>query len=88
MSKPQPVKLMNRRGGRRPTEDAVGRIKLGWFKSVDCDIRDVSPGGARLVIPEGVELPEQFIMKTELFKTPKVCFRRWEYGGEIGVEFI
>ncbi|MEZ5998216.1 MAG: hypothetical protein R3B98_05945 [Hyphomonas sp.] len=88
MSKPQPVDVTNRRGGRRPTEGETGRVKLGWMKWVTCEIRDVSPGGARLAFPEGTDVPEQFIMKTNLFKTPKICLRRWEYGGEIGVEFI
>jgi len=87
MSKMQPAKVLNRRGSRRPVQD-MGRIKLGWMKWVDCEIRDVSPGGARIAVAEGVELPEQFVMKTDLFKTKKVCFRRWEYGDEIGVEFI
>lgn len=76
----------NRRGGRAPLT-GTGQIKLGIFKRLNCEIRDVSPGGARIVTPEGTDLPEQFTMRMPHFKKPRVCIRRWQSGSETGVEF-
>lgn len=77
---------MNRRGGRQRTADK-GQIKLGMFKKLECDIKDLSPGGARLVAPEGAELPDNFVMRIPLYKRPRQCVTRWRSGNEIGVEF-
>jgi hypothetical protein len=76
----------NRRGGRKPVT-GTGVIKLGLFKRMSCEIRDVSPGGARIVTPEGTDLPERFTMRMPHFKTPRTCIRRWQSGAETGVEF-
>lgn len=77
----------NRRGSRTRTDDK-GTIKLGWFKKLSCQIRDVSPGGARLVLEEQAELPDQFELRIPQFKHPRNCIRRWTSGSEIGVEFV
>lgn len=77
---------MNRRGSRTSLTEN-GMIRLGLFKRLACEIRDVSPGGARIVTPEGTNLPEQFVMHMPQFKRPRTCIRRWQSGREIGVEF-
>jgi hypothetical protein len=77
---------MNRRG-RRTTLAQSGMIRLGLFRRLPCEIRDVSPGGARIVTPAGVDLPEQFVMHIPQFKKPRTCIRRWQSGCETGVEF-
>ncbi|MCA8901383.1 MAG: hypothetical protein KDA53_09035 [Hyphomonas sp.] len=87
MSRMQSQETMHRRGGRRPVE-LTCKVRMGLFKWVEIGVRDVSSGGARLVVPEDLDLPEQFVMKCNLFRTKKVCFRRWQYGSEMGVEFI
>lgn len=76
----------NRRGRRANLND-VGKIKLGLFKKMDCQIRDVSPGGARLVLPEGTDLPDEFKLHLPNYKRPRNCVRRWQSGQEYGVEF-
>jgi len=80
------VGKFNRRG-QRVRVDARGLIKLGWFKKQEVEVRDVSPGGARLAVPEGVLLPDQFELRIPQFKHPRTCLKRWESGLEIGVEF-
>lgn len=77
---------MNRRGSRTPLREK-GSIKLGLFKKVVIDIRDLSPGGARIVAPEGVELPETFVMNLPGKRRTRNCILRWQSGNEIGVEF-
>jgi PilZ domain len=80
------VARFNRRGQRVRIE-ARGVIKLGWFKTYEVELRDVSPGGARVVVPEGLLLPDEFQIRLPQFKHPRTCYKRWESGLEIGVEF-
>ncbi len=80
------VGKFNRRG-QRVRVDARGLVKLGWFKKQEVEVRDVSPGGARIAVPEGVLLPDEFEMRIPQFKFPRTCLKRWESGLEIGVEF-
>jgi hypothetical protein len=78
----------NRRGSRLRHDNKPATIKLGLFKKLQCEVRDVSPGGARLVMPEGFDVPDQFELRLPQFKRPRTCLRRWESGREVGVEFI
>ncbi|HPF24005.1 MAG TPA: hypothetical protein PK417_11025 [Hyphomonas sp.] len=55
---------------------------------MDCEIKDISCRGARIVAPEEVELPDQFILVSCLFEGERTCLRRWECGTETGVEFL
>ena len=79
--------LLNRRGTRTHVKQ-TGQIKLGLFKHLEIDVRDVSQGGARLLMPAGVDLPEQFIIRLPQFKRSRTAIRRWQSGQEIGVEFV
>jgi hypothetical protein len=81
------VARINRRG-QRIRVDARGLVKLGWFRKQEVEVRDVSPGGARLALPEGVLLPDEFELRIPQFKHPRQCVKRWECGLEIGVEFL
>lgn len=76
-----------RRGKRKPVTE-TGTLRLGLFKRMNCELRDVSSGGARFVTPEGVELPEEFYLRMPQFKRPRRCLLRWQSGRETGVEFI
>jgi hypothetical protein len=80
------VARINRRG-QRVRVDARGMVKLGWFRKQEVEVRGVSPGGARLALPEGVLLPDEFELRIPQFKYPRTCMKRWESGLEIGVEF-
>ena len=81
------VARINRRG-QRIRVDARGIVKIGMFRKQDVEVRDVSPGGARLALPEGVLLPDEFELRIPQFKHPRQCVKRWECGLEIGVEFL
>ena len=83
---PANIDRFNRRG-RRVRIEARGVVKLGWFRRQEVEIRDVSPGGARLAVPEGVRLPDEFVLRLPHFRFPRTCLKRWESGLEIGVEF-
>ena len=83
----QPFLQYNRRGQRIRVE-GTAHVRLGLFKRVECELRDISPGGARICVPEGVDLPEQFVMTLPQFKHPRTCMKRWECGRDMGVEFL
>lgn len=78
---------LSRRGSRANLND-TGIIKLGMFKRMVCEIQDVSPGGARITLAEGEELPAEFKLRLPISKRPRQCVRRWQSGNEYGVEFI
>ena len=78
---------MERRGRRAPLTQ-TGTIKIGLFKKVSCEIRDLSSGGARIIAPDDIDLPEEFYLRTEKKTRLRPCLRRWQSGRETGVEFI
>ena len=77
-----------KRRGRRANMNETGTIKLGIFKRMVCNIRDVSPGGARIMLDDGAALPEELVLRLPRSKRPRACIRRWQSGNEYGVEFL
>lgn len=82
----QPFLQYNRRGARIRVEGKA-YIRTGFFRRQECELRDISPGGARLILPEGVDLPDEFVITMPQFRYPRTCMKRWESGREVGVEF-
>lgn len=56
--------------------------------TMECTIRDISEGGARLVVSSAVTVPEAF----ELFIPSKNEYldakQRWRRGDDLGIEFV
>lgn len=78
---------------RRERRSATGRtavIKLGMFKSIDCDVKDMSASGARLVLPANAKLPEHFPLKLIGSGKKRIhkCALRWQEENIVGVEFL
>lgn len=74
--------------GRRTPVIAKGRLKLGFFRSVPCDIHNISSGGARIATRTPMDLPETFLIRLPNSKRLRACLIRWQNGRETGVEFI
>lgn len=53
----------------------------------DCAIYDVSKGGARLSVPEGVTLPEELVLYDELDRTVALATVRWRAGSRVGIAY-
>lgn len=82
--------LPRRRGESRSTAERSGQIKLGLFKSVTCQVADLSSSGAQLTVPSDIKLPDSFqlsIKGTGKRRTYK-CAKRWNRDNVFGVEFI
>src|SRR5438067_13825598 len=81
--------MSNRRSSTRQKCLLQGRIYFNNRQStVDCLIRDLSSGGARLKISEAVAVPEMidlYILAKDETCRAKV---RWRRGEEVGVSFI
>ncbi|MGE3918156.1 MAG: PilZ domain-containing protein, partial [Hyphomicrobiaceae bacterium] len=55
---------------------------------VACVLSDISATGARLKVPQGVHLPEQFRLTVHSLSMDRLCELRWRGDGEIGVAFV
>jgi hypothetical protein len=55
----------------------------------DCQFRDISPNGARLLIGKGERLPDRFtLMLSAIGKSYRRCRIAWRSETETGVEFL
>ena len=57
------------------------------LSSVDCVVRDISDGGARLVVPEAAMVPESFEIHIPQKERSHFGDVRWRRGEEMGLEF-
>lgn len=81
--------VSHRREKRGPS-DRTGTIKLGLFKSVKCEVEDLSASGARLILSDEDELPGHFnlVLMTTGRKRSHKCINRWQNENVVGVEFL
>jgi hypothetical protein len=77
-----------RRQGRRQKTHLAGKIIYGANRlSMDCSIRDMSLGGARLSLGEPLGIPNEFELQLPARGTVFRAEVRWRRGREIGVKF-
>ncbi len=78
----------NRRCERRTRVFKRGRIILNdGFSTIDCLVRDISPGGARVTVDGSLALPERFSFELADSGTVREAIRRWQRGNSIGLKF-
>ena len=77
----------NRRGSRN-TVAREGKISLGWFRRIACEVVDISNSGARISVDEDQELPETFILNVDGLRKKRHAELRWRDGVQVGVEFV
>jgi PilZ domain len=63
------------------------RAVLSDRSTIDCTIRDISKGGARLVFGDAFELPETFRLIIVMSSTIVPVRLQWQRGMEAGVAF-
>lgn len=78
------------RSEKRVPNERTATIKLGFFKSIECDVEDLSASGAKLVLSEHKNLPEHFdlVMSGTGRKKTHKCVNRWQNENAVGVEFL
>ena len=63
------------------------RVVLSTMTSIDCEIRDISSGGARIEFKAAIMLPEHFQLMTVSTRKIVPVQRVWQRGLEAGVRF-
>ena len=57
-------------------------------RPLDCVLGNLSETGAKLIIPSGLELPDEFVLRlTPDGRVARKCRIAWKAGGEAGVAF-
>ncbi|KAA5597269.1 PilZ domain-containing protein [Blastochloris sulfoviridis] len=65
------------------------RIAFGNMSiTMDCVVRDLTPGGARLRLPSTIGVPSMFHLLHERDGSIRRCRLAWRTETEVGVEFI
>jgi hypothetical protein len=77
-----------RRGAPRArTVRAAISVFTGPDSPIPCVVLDLSDTGARINLPGGEPLPEEFLLAIESKQIERRCRIAWRSGDEIGVEF-
>ena len=64
-----------------------GKIILGLTAVIDAKIRDLSAGGARLMLPGHIELPATFRLSIGLSRNTRPARLCWQSSNQVGVAF-
>lgn len=59
----------------------------GGYQSLSCTIRDLSEGGARLVVENTMGIPSTFTLKLSDGSPSRSCAVKWKNATTLGVEF-
>lgn len=79
------VIFRNMRSEERKETNWIAKIRLFDGQEIATSIKDISASGARLAVPEGMELPERFMFRVigrDFVCAVKVAWRR---GSQVGV---
>jgi len=84
---PEAVKPQDHRDVHRQRTLKGARVVLEDRSTIDCTIRDISKGGARLVFGDAFKLPETFRLINLTANTIAPVRLQWQRGKEAGVSF-
>ena len=77
--------IERRKNSRRPARAASGVVLLALDALVECSVRDFSPAGVGLSLPEAVSLPIEFDLSFN--HTCQRCTTVWRHTERMGVKF-
>ena len=63
------------------------KIIVGASSLLDCVVRDMNNSGARIKIPNAVDLPDKFVLAFEDDRFRRQCRVMWRTLNEVGIEF-
>ena len=79
--------FVERRAHQRHRVFKGGRLTFHDGCIVDCTVRNLSPGGARLDVKDPISLPESFMLLIETDRLQRLCRPVWSRDTRIGVTF-
>ncbi|GLS44155.1 methyl-accepting chemotaxis protein [Methylobacterium brachythecii] len=82
------VGLHERRTDRRTRVLLPATIALAGGHLVECTIRDISPGGAKIHVRNGIQVPDQFVMTVEEGGSRLDCRVRKRSDGMLHIQFV
>jgi two-component system chemotaxis response regulator CheY len=83
------TEMTNRRRLVRHRMVKHGQIAYGeGAHTVDCLIRDLSEGGARIQVANAQDLPSELVLSFDDGGAPRPCMVRWRQSKALGIEFI
>ncbi len=78
-----------KRGKPRQRTLKAGLIVFNDLRStVECTIRNLTEGGARLKVASPIGIPDRFILQNTSDRTKRECEVVWRKATEIGVRFV
>ena len=77
-----------RRGNARSRVFKGAKLVLGRSSTIDCVVRNVTNSGARIHLPNAVDLPEAFDLTFDGGYSFRRCRIAWRSVTEAGVRFI
>ena len=75
-----------RKGGRHRTLKP-GKINFSLASSINCGVRNLSPGGACLDVASQIGIPDDFVLVVESDHLWQRCRVIWRTATRLGVEF-
>lgn len=86
---PEPPRTSsNKRATDRRTVYRFARLVLPDRSTVNCIIKDVSPGGAKVVIEGAITMPPKVILKIDQTGESKRAKVAWQRDTEVGLQFV
>jgi len=79
--------MRERRRERRQKVLKEGKVLLTAWLSVNCIVRDISPGGARLEFEQPIDLPSEFRLRIVSADLTIPAVAAWQRRGEAGIRF-
>jgi hypothetical protein len=64
-----------------------GRLAFKGGSSVECTVRNISPGGARVDVTSPIALPAQLTLLIDTDHFRRLCHPVWTHNTRIGVAF-
>ena len=64
-----------------------GRLAFHSGDGVECTVRNISPGGARVDVTSPISLPQSFMLLIEADHFQRLCRPIWSHDIQIGVAF-
>ena len=65
----------------------AGTINFNRGASIDCRVRNLSPGGACLEVASQAGIPDDFVLAVESDQLKQPCHVIWRTATRMGVEF-
>ncbi len=87
MGKAMSESFIERRAHVRHRVFKGGRLAFHSGGGVECTVRNISPGGARVDVTNPVPLPKSFMLLIEADQFQRLCHPVWRHDTHIGVAF-